>query len=326
MPGRRLRILDGRTLALVAEAKLDFFPAELFLAPQDETVYLFGHSDAGNSDAGGEGRALLAVLDGRTGREKGRLALPVRLGQLNRDGRPVTYQPVLVLAPDGWRFFAIHADVDAVTVIDLVEGRLLGTYPLQVSASVRWRETVAALLGGIRGRAALAKSIEGAYRLADISPDGRWLATTVYRCDDRFRYSAGELQVVDVATMRVVARPVAGARRPLFSPDGLRLFVTATPLADAEGRDRGLTIVETGTWQVVARAGGDALFHEIAVDATGRYVYLTGPGPDSGREGRRPSDRLTTLTVFDTERGVVIVSRPLTGFGGLVLAPSAGGW
>lgn len=326
MPGRRLRILDGRTFELVAEAKLDFFPARLFLSPEHETAYLFGNSDAGNSDAGGEGRALLAVLDGRTGREKGRLALPVRVGQLNRDGRPVTYQPALVLAPDGRRFFAVHADVDAVTVVDLVEGRILGTYALQGSASIRWRDTVAALLGGIRGRAALAKNIEGAYRLADISPDGRWLATTVYRCDDRFRCSAGEVQVVDVATMRVVARPVAGAGRPLFSPDGLRLFVTAGPFADAEGRDRGLTIVEAGTWRVVARAGGDALFHEIAVDAGGRYVYLSGPGPDSGREGRRPSDRLTTVTVVDAERGVVTASRPLTGFGGLILAPSAGGW
>jgi hypothetical protein len=150
--------------------------------------------------------------------------------------------PAVALSPDGTRLAVVHADTDAVTLIDASTLAEVGTRALHRPTGLLAR-TLAWL--GLAPRDAEAKFIQGRMLEAVFAPDGRSLY--VYgkdgqvgaTPDDAIEHGLG-LRRIDAETGEVVAQALPGVEiDELFvAPDGKTLYVDG-PVAPPTMVERG---------------------------------------------------------------------------------------
>ena len=140
------------------------------------------------------------------------------------------------------------------------------------------------------------------------SPDGRFLAVPDLGTDEVRFYvvdrASSTLRPHPTATLRIA--PGSGPRHVQFSHDGRHLYVlnelsstiTVTDFSASSGRARTIETVPT----LPASFNGTSTTAEIAIDATGRFVYASNRGHDSIAVFTRDplSGRLTAIECAPT--------------------------
>lgn len=136
------------------------------------------------------------------------------------------WEPAVVLAPDGRFLYIVHADVDKLTRVNLVE-RTVQTYV--ITPALSWVEQLLAFTA----QTAQAKEFDFVSKSAVLSPDGRQLyvvgwhsdITTNENGEHQFVERPLGLQVIDTSNGNQLASQETGGQHIFQSADGAYLFV-----------------------------------------------------------------------------------------------------
>ena len=210
---RRLWLVDVGGATQPVSVAIDFVPARLDVAPNGSAVFVLGGQTAGNSRQGAvvSGSAFVAIFDPQTLVERVRVPLSgLSLGIA--DGPTGSLSPGVAVAPDGSRYFVVHADRP---VLDVVDTRAPRLERLERSVSLRDGPSTLGTREAWLG----------------VSPDGSHLFT--WRRAETPADDLG-LQLVDVGTWRVQTVD-AIAERMGSSLDGHWLFQLDPPAAIRPG-------------------------------------------------------------------------------------------
>lgn len=186
---------------------------------------------------------LLVAQDAASGEEAGEVRLDgVLLGSWQTDrevrGRRVAanLSPGIALSPDGRRIAILHADREALTLIDVARLQVLWTKPLSRPAGLLDRL-------GLRPRTASAKELESTGWELHFSPDGRRLyaagsQTRVADTGELVEQGLG-LRVIAFEDARIIAEDLADERlfwlAPAADGDALYAFAQRRPAAGQQG-------------------------------------------------------------------------------------------
>lgn len=235
-----LSTADGRLLATVrGEGPGEFQPS--WLDPAGTRLYQLVVRDTTRDATATPGPwpTELIAYDLATGTAVGRLVLPeVRAGawQATLPGRtgpvPAQLWPGVALSPDGQRLALVHADAEAITVVDTAR-----MVVAQTVAMTRPTGTLHRLLSHLplAPQGASAKGEEGTARAAVFAPDGRHLYVSGLTGETG---SQGELverglglRAVDLASGRIEAEALGGVwvEQVLPAPDGSGVYVDYAP-------------------------------------------------------------------------------------------------
>lgn len=225
---------DGRLLATVENRRSVW--ASL-VDPEARRLYHLTRSLS--SSVPGRRAAEVIAYDLGTGQEIGRLELPeVRIGPwetsdgADRGPGAEELTPGGAISPDGRTLAIVHADAEAVTVIDTE--RLVVERTVALTRPRGWRDRLAARLP-LAPRVAAAKQANGPGRAAVFAPDGRHLYVHGWNNQVRFVREPGDyrgigLQLVDLERGIIVAEafPDATLDAVLPTPDGREVYVFET--------------------------------------------------------------------------------------------------
>ncbi len=208
------------------------------LTPDLRTAYVLDTYNTGAWPGVTSGVVTLDVFDTTTGTRQ-IVPLPfVRAGVFPEDrtvhDQPVirSFSPALVPSPDSRRLYIVHADEDAVTVVNLKEGRVERTESIHPNVSAAQR-----LFGWLAPEQVAAKeAAENMSKEATVSPDGHTLAITSIqthpRDDGTYDNTDTGVQFVDIATFTETAHALQqqyqGYARRLtvqWSADGRLLYI-----------------------------------------------------------------------------------------------------
>lgn len=294
---RRLWLLDAGGAAQPTSVAIDFVPARLDVAPNGSAVFVLGGQTAGNSRQGAvvSGSAFVAIFDPKTLVERVRVPLSgLSLGA--SDGPTGSLSPGVAVAPDGSRYFVVHADRP---VLDVVDTRAPRLERLERSVSLRDGPSTLGTREAWLG----------------VSPNGTQLFT--WR---RAQTPADDLglQVVDIGTWRVQTVDSI-AERMGSSLDGHWLFQLDPPAAIRPGmpppQQRGprsragarLSVLVAATRTEVAVLAGDQFFSNAGQYGADRF-YVT----QVERGSRGPDATAVSTTVaYDTSSWHEIARRSL---------------
>lgn len=208
------------------------------LTPDLRTAYVLDTHNTGSWPGVTSGEVTLDVIDTAMGT---RHIVPlsfVRAGVFPEDrtvqGQPVirSFSPALVPSPDSRRLYIVHADEDAITVVNLKEARVERTESIHPIASA-----ARALFGWLAPEQVAAKEAsESMSKQATVSPDGRTLAITGMtgrpRDDGSYDVTDQGVQLVDLraftTTGHALQQQYQGYTRPLtvqWSADGQTLYI-----------------------------------------------------------------------------------------------------
>ena len=327
--GKPSWVVDVRQGAARRLAGIDFATDRPpLVSPDGRRLYLFGFDLADERAWIVSGDPFLAVMDAHTGAVLARVALPGVLVGQRREQDPdrvfnAIYRPPTALAPDGSRYYVVHADEDRVTVVDLRALRLEQTVKIAREPSAPGRLVRA--LSDVLARRVEAKGGLDVKKQAELSPDGRRLYGGGVEEGDRggppeARKPLG-LKVIDTSTMRVTHQE-DGIDRFVLSPDGRWLFGTGWGFAgyDATGHHRanvqggGLKVLDARSPLLVAHVTPDAAYHQVAVSPDGRYLHLLSEGPGLGQAGSnqgRCAAPCWLLSVVELESSRVVAQGPV---------------
>jgi hypothetical protein len=261
---RRLWLIDASGVTQPVSVAIDFVPARLDVAPNGSAVFVLGGQTAGNSRQGAvvSGSAFVAIYDPKTLVERVRVPLSgLSLG--TQDGRTGSLSPGVAVAPDGSRYFVVHADRPVLDVVDTRAPRLE-----RFERSVSLRDAPSTL--GTR------------QAWLGVSPDGSRLYT--WRRAETPGDDLG-LQVVDVGTWRVQTVDAVAERmgssldgRWLFQLDPPDVLRPGIPAPQQRGpRDRTgarLSVLDANTRTEVAVLAGDQSFFSAGQYGADRF-YVT---------------------------------------------------
>lgn len=211
------------------------------VTPDLRTAYLLDTHTTGTWPNATSGTPTLEFVDLLTGAQR-TVPLPMlRAGTFPQDrtvaGEPVPldFSPALALSPDGARLYIVHADRDAITVVNVRDATMERTEYIAPNVSAATR-----LLGWLRPQRVAAKYMEGTSMQAAISPDGRLLAIigqTITVSDDGQTYHIRDMGVrlVDLGIFteraHILQREYQGYAYPLkvqWSMDGHHLYIGGT--------------------------------------------------------------------------------------------------
>lgn len=196
--------------------------------------------------------ARLIAHDMTTGEETDRLDLPdMRVGSwatdemLGDEDAGTTYplmrhlSPGVAVSPDGDRLAIVHAASETMTLVATPSLTVERTVPLTTPRS--WGSRFLGWLP-LMPHGASAKAMEGTFKSATFSPDGRRLYLTgeVITIEDEQAASEGMgLRVVDVATGVITADALGNAEigRVIAAPGGENLYVITRETAEDAGTD-----------------------------------------------------------------------------------------
>jgi len=257
---------DGRLLATVENDESGDPWEEWVVDAGAQRLYRLAYADGVAAGAQGAGPypTVLIANDLVTGAEVGRLDLPgVRAGwwqseetvAIGGGQEPLTEAllPAVAVSHDGRRLAIVHADEDALTVVDTERLAIEATQTLARSASVLHR--LVALLPLVP-QSASAKTLEGTMLQAVFAPDGRHLyvfgVTSGVESGEPIFHGLG-LRVVDVESGEVEAVAFDGMpiERVVPSPDGGSLYV-AGPALDSADAESDTAMVPYLIWRVDA--------------------------------------------------------------------------
>ncbi|GEM_PF-5472359 len=171
-------VASGATLSTVTlQSTGDEWPT---LTPDLRTAYLLNTHNTGSWPNITSGDVTLDLFDTTTGARR-IIPLPfVHAGVFPEDrtirGEPVirSFSPGIVASPDSTRLYIVHARMDAITVVNLKEGRVERTESIHPHVSAAQR-----LFGWLAPeRVAAKEASESTDAQATIAPDGRTLAVT----------------------------------------------------------------------------------------------------------------------------------------------------
>jgi hypothetical protein len=160
------------------------------------------------------------------------------------------WQPAVVFSPDRRRLAIVHADADRLTTIDFDKRTVSST---AIVAARSWGERLLDIMAGV---AEAKGGTDGAYKDAVMSPDGSRLyvigrTTRAVPAADGFQQtddiSLG-LQVVDMASGRIVASYPTEARWIAMAPEGAGVFLT-----DSDGQSWLTEVLDPMSARRVAR-------------------------------------------------------------------------
>jgi DNA-binding beta-propeller fold protein YncE len=299
---RRLWLIDTNGTAPPISVPLDFVPSRLDVAPNAAAVFVLGGQTAGNARDGAavQGSAFVAIFDPKTLSERIRVPLSgLNLGLADQPQGSLT--PGVAVAPDGSRYYVVHADRPVLDVVDTRAPRLE-----RLERSVSLRDAIAQV--GTR-RAWLG-----------ISPDGASLYAwhqAETPADDL------GLQVIDTRKWQVqTIDPIA--QRLSVSLNGRGLFELDPPAWTRPGAaappQRGPRTLSGARLSVL----DPATHAEIATLMRDQFLYGAGQyGPDrlylteaSLRQGRGPQP--AALVGYDTATWQEIARRTLDSPGSLL--------
>jgi len=261
---RRLWLVDLGGASQPMSVAIDFVPARLDIAPNGSAVFVLGGQAAGNSRQGAvvAGSAFVAIYDPRTLVERVRVPLSgLSLGL--QDAPTGSLSPGVAVAPDGSRYFVVHADRP---VLDVVDTRAPRLERLERSVSLRDGPSTLGTRSAWLG----------------VSPDGSRLYT--WRRAETPADDLG-LQVVDVGTWRVQTIDAVAERmgsssdgRWLFELDPPDFLRAGIPPPQQRGpRDRTgarLSVLDAVTRTEVAVLAGDQTFFSAGLYGADRF-YVT---------------------------------------------------
>jgi hypothetical protein len=241
---------SGELLATISTNDRALFGGGTFLPEfwiDPSGLYLEGLVCTCAERATGPEPAQLVRYDLATGQEAGRLTLPVVMaGTWQVDdaetptGEMAHLTPGTAVSPDGRLLAVVHADAEAVTLVDLARFAVDRTIELTRPAGVLDR-----LIGllPLAPQAAEAKSVpEGTLRAAAFHPDGRHLY--VHGFENWMKSRGGEdrrglgLLLVDLETGEIVAETADDASFGVVlpAPDGAGVYVVGgTPSEASDG-------------------------------------------------------------------------------------------
>ena len=254
----------------------------------------------GNGSASGhgwvvKGEPFLSVVEIGSGRELDRIPLPgLQLGEAE-DG--VTREPAAVLDGAAGRYYIVHADSDAVTVVDLVTRDVVTAL-----AAARPRDSLPRrLLGSLRSLLVTTAEAKGSGfqgRQAALSGDGSLLFVTGMEqvsadVDDANDETSGAtpagLRVIDTRTLKVLHRE-DGISEFVLSEDGRNLFGIGHASYFRNGwapqDGAGLKVLDLRTLTLAAQVEAGRAYLNIALTRDGRYLHLTSEGPGRDRMRR----------------------------------------
>ncbi|MBI3967756.1 MAG: hypothetical protein HY329_19120 [Chloroflexi bacterium] len=287
----RLWIIDPSGQVIPRAVPLPYAIHRLDAAPDRRAVYLLGYQ-----------------LDSTTGAERARVALPgVKLGQRRETdgaGQLVyqSYEPGVVIAPDGRRYFIARADEPIVDAVDLINQRVERT--LRTDRQASGMESVLDSFA----RSALAKGGPVAKRSLAISLDGRRLYVTGHAATlvpagapGAVREARRPLGIVAIDTNTwTVRRFDAQSEDVTLSPDGGWLFAEEAPTWLRESgtiepspneRELGarLRVLDAMSGNEVATLVRDRLILQVAALGVDR-TYVLSSGSDENRRIRQAKE------------------------------------
>ena len=289
---RRIWRLDIETGALSA---LPDLPFDSLLQPaiSDDGRLLFALAfDRDDRDYFwvARGHVFLSVVDLASGEEVQRIPLPgLKIGA---DLEDVTHRPAAVLDDAGGRYYIVHADTEAITVINLETG-VVKTTDAGAAASKPGKSLPLRLLGGLTSlfvSKAEAKGEGWLTRQAGLTPDGRLLLVTGrgYLDTETYRVSPVGLRIIDTRTLEVLHRE-EGVNKFVLSSAGGYVFATGFSYsAEKEWtpeRGIGLMVFDLGKLEIAAHIEPGKAYGDMALTLDGGYLHLTFDGP--GREQKR---------------------------------------
>jgi hypothetical protein len=294
---RRLWLVDASGATPSVSVPLDFLPARLDVSPSGSALFVLGGRTADNTRQGAAvpGSAFVAIYDPKTLVERIRVPLSgLSLGL--PESRQGSLTPGVAMAPDGSRYYVVHADRPVLDVVDTRAPRLE-----RLERSVSLRDSISQV--GTRS-AWLGVSPDGgrlylshpAQALADdlglqVVDTHTWQVQTLDPIAQRLGTSLDGrwlFQLDPPAWNRPGAEPpqqrsprdLAGARLSVLEPSSLtqvatlwrdqldtgfgqyggdRLYVIQLELRQARGGAQGTLIgYDTTTWQEIARRRLDA--------------------------------------------------------------------
>jgi hypothetical protein len=296
--GQYLAVLDGSTGEILTQRALDF-PAEL-LAFSADSRSLVVYGTPVNEPAGmvkpDPPRALLVdagSLDTLWEQELTEILSGQWCMQNCEDSHELLlfadWRPAVVLSPDGEQLYIVHADEDRLTTLDFASREVRST---SIQEKKSWIERLLALTA----RTAQAKAgMEGALKLAALSPDGKTLYTAGFamhaRPDEQhgwiFEEEAVPLQAIDAGSGMIVASQPAklqGIHGLRYIPDGSGLLVDRW-----SGNQVRTTILDTRSLEPIKEIRGWDLHPVEGPDGTLTWL------------GSRPAGSRTKLAVLDPE-------------------------
>ncbi len=229
-------IASGATMSTVTlPSPRDGWPT---LTPDLRMAYLLDTHNTGSWPNVTSGDVTLDVIDTTTGARQIVLLPFVHAGVFPTDrtihGEPVirSFSPALVPSPDSTRLYIVHPDANAITVVNLKEGRVERTESIHPSISAARH-----LFGWLTPEQVAAKEAqESTDAQATIAPDGRTLAITgtmVHPRDDgSYDVTDQGVRFVDLRTFtetgHVLQQQYQGYAHPLtvqWSADGRLLYI-----------------------------------------------------------------------------------------------------
>ena len=208
------------------------------ISPDLHTAYVLDTHDSGTWPNVTSGAVTMDLFDTTTGAER-EVPLPMIHAGVFPENRTIRDQPVirafspaLVPSPDSARLYIVHADGDAITVINRKEARVERNESIHPNLSAAQR-----LFGWLRPQHVAAKEApESTDTRATVSPDGRTLAITGTmiqpRDDGSYDVTDQGIQFVDLQTFtmtgHVLQQQYQGYPGPLtaqWSADSRLLYI-----------------------------------------------------------------------------------------------------
>ena len=274
--GSTLMLFQTETGALLGQQTLPFPPSFIGFA-EEQGIIVYGVPPGEKPGISKPGAPRVSLLDATTLAVRWEQRLPGIVSgfyclegcdQPHGELLSAYWSPAVVLARDRRRLYVIHADEEKLTTVDLEAQQV------QTMAIRRPQSLVERLLALTAGVAEAKGGMSGTVKSAVLSADGRHLYV-VGRTMDSTRDADGnwqfaevwlDLQVVDVATGRLLQSKEAQADRIRLTPDGEHLLLDGWDGQSQEG-----ALLEAATLEP---AGHVSSFTVTIQPVAGETVFL----------------------------------------------------
>jgi hypothetical protein len=222
----QIALVDAMRGRVAAETSVNFMPRLLRFSPDGGSLVVYGTPTGSADRAAGDAQAVL--LDGASrettleGVIHGLIAPEAEDDPLGSE----IWEPAVVYAPQQHALYVVHADADRLTTVDFDDRT---TFSVEIGPKASWFARLLALTAGV----AHAKTLDGFFKSAVVSPDGRYLFIVAHTADSwqdedgnwQFTETPLGLQVIDMESGAEIARIDTPARQLFLSADGKQLLL-----------------------------------------------------------------------------------------------------